>query len=113
LNFYRMTMTRIKYEHRELDVACTLGPAQRDGRGAQWQFLRDHHGLGTEPIPDGIRIWLRPQARALAESLARQEADCCGFLDLELASDGGRLRLDITSPVAEAAPTIAWLAGEP
>ena|ERR1035438_9450010 len=106
-------MASIKHEHRDLDVACTLGTAQRDGRRAQWQLLRDQGGLGTEPIPDGIRIWLRPQARALAESLVRQEADCCGFLDLELASDGGRLRLDITSPAAAAAPVIAWLAGAP
>ncbi|MGD0607269.1 MAG: hypothetical protein ABSA53_27265 [Streptosporangiaceae bacterium] len=106
-------MASIKYEHRDLDVACTLGATQRDGRQAQWHLLREQSGLGTEPIPDGIRIWLRPQARALAESLARQEADCCGFLDLELASDGGRLRLDITSPAAEAAPVIAWLAGMP
>jgi len=92
-------------------VTCTLGSAESRDRLSQWRLLQDESGLVSHLIPNGARIWLRPEARSLAEHLARQEADCCGFLDLELTADGNGLRLDITSPAAGAKPMIAWIAG--
>jgi hypothetical protein len=56
-------------------------------------------------------MWLRPDARKAAEDLARREAGCCGFLDLELALNDDRLRLDITSLAPDAAPVIAVITG--
>ena len=72
--------------------------------------LRRGHGLGADTIPGGARLWLRPTAWESARDLASREADCCGFLDLDLAGDADRVHLDVTSP-AEDAPLIAWLVG--
>jgi hypothetical protein len=58
-----------------------------------------------------MRLRLRPEVRAQVEGLIRREAACCSFLDLTLSSEDDHLLLDITSPVADAGPTIASLAG--
>jgi len=105
-------METTRHDHRHLDVACELQAAEAGARAEEWRRLRDDSGLGSEPIPGGVRLWLRPEARSTAEDLARREADCCGFLDLELATEADRLRLDITSPARDAAPVIACLAGD-
>ncbi|HET6875763.1 MAG TPA: hypothetical protein VFH70_13335 [Acidimicrobiales bacterium] len=104
-------MTTLRHEHRHLDVACELDNADAGDRVAEWARLRANHGLGAEPITGGIRLWLRPEGRGAAADLVGREAACCGFLDLELAADDDRLRLDITSPASEASPVIAFLAG--
>jgi hypothetical protein len=99
------------FPHRHLDVACELEAADAGTRTEEWQRLREEAGLGSDPIDGGTRLWLRPDAREAAEDLARREAACCGFLDLDVAVDGDRLHLDITSLAPEAAPVIAHLAG--
>ncbi len=104
-------MSTIRHHHRDLDVACRLGAADAAARAVQWQRLREGAGLGSEAIPGGARLWLRAEAAADAEALARQESGCCGFLDLELGLVDDRLRLDITSPAPDAGPVIACLAG--
>lgn len=104
-------MTTIRQEHRHLDVACELDHAEAGARAAEWEQLRADDGLGIEPMAGGARLWLRSSARETAEDLVRREAACCGFLDLELAEDGDRLRLELTSPAPEAAPVIACLVG--
>lgn len=104
-------MGNIRYWHRSLRVACELEAAEVGSRVVEWQRLREHAGLGSEPVPGGARLWLRPEAADVAADLARREAACCGFLDLELAVDGDRLRLDVTSPAPDVMPVIAWLIG--
>jgi hypothetical protein len=80
-------------------------------REAQWRQLRETAGLGSGQLAGGGRLRLRPEAAAEAEDLIRQESDCCGFLDFELASDGEWLRLDITSPVPEGEDVARLLLG--
>ena len=80
-------------------------------RAEEWERLRADYCLRAEPIPGGARLWLRREAGPVAEDLVGREADCCGFLDLHLTSDGRKLRLDLTSPASEAGPVIAELAG--
>ncbi len=104
-------MTFARYQHRDVDVACTLGAADASSRLLQWQLLRDEDGLGSEALPNGARIWFRPEAQARVDELAYREAECCGFLDLHIWLDGDRLTLDVTSPAEEAVPVIALLAG--
>ena len=104
-------MTNIRHEHRQLEVACTLEQAEAGARAEEWERLRSEYGLLAEEIPAGARLWLRVEARPAAEDLIRREAGCCGFLDLEVVEEGGRVRLDVTSPAAEARPVIACLAG--
>jgi hypothetical protein len=103
--------THIRYEHRHLDVACDLAAAELGARAGEWRELRDSAGLGAIRIDRGARLWLRPDAAAVAEDLARREAGCCGFLDIELGPDGDRLRLDITSPAPYGDEVAAVLAG--
>jgi hypothetical protein len=104
-------MTDVRYQHRTLDVACELeGPEARD-RLTEWERLRETAGLGAESIPGGARLWLRNEAVVAAEDLARREALCCGFLDIELVAVGDRWRLDVTSPVPEGSEVGAYLVG--
>jgi len=103
--------THVRYEHRHLDVACDLNAAELGARAAKWRQLRDSAGLGAARIDGGARLWLRREAAAAAGELARREAACCGFLDFELAPDGDRLRLDITSPAPHGGDVAASLAG--
>lgn len=105
-------MTNIHHEHRHLDVACELQTAEEmQARAAAWQRLREEDGLGSDSLPGGARLWLRPTAWDAAANLAQREAACCGFLDFDLVIEDTRVRLDITSPVPEAQPVIACLAG--
>ena len=102
----------ITYRHTSTDVACTLGIGGAATRMDEWRRLRDAAGLAVEDIPGGLRLWLDAGAGRLAADLARRESECCGFLDFHLASEGGRLRLDITSPVPEARSVICALVGD-
>ena len=104
-------MTYARYEHRHLTVACDLGDTDTKTRLGHWQALRDTHQLGAEAIPDGARLWLRADAASIAEDLVQEEAQCCGFLDFELATDGDRIRLDITSFAPQGAQIAAFLLG--
>jgi hypothetical protein len=104
-------MGKIRYEHRHLVVACTLEAAEAGERAAEWGRLRETYGLGAQPLPGGARLWLRPDAQAPADDLARREGACCGFLDLEVVLEGERLHLDVTSQAPDARPVIACIAG--
>ncbi|HUZ88438.1 MAG TPA: hypothetical protein VMU49_01270 [Candidatus Acidoferrales bacterium] len=104
-------MTHVRHEHRHLTVACDLDVADLKTRAAEWQVLRDSYGLSAEAIPGGTRLWLRADAESVAESLVQQEAQCCGFLDFEMTSQGERVRLDVTSLAPEGAQVAAFLAG--
>jgi hypothetical protein len=104
-------MDTLRYEHRHLDVTRELETAEAGARNAEWRRLRDESVVGVEAIPGGVRLWLRPAAAPTATDLARREGDCCGFLDLELASEGSRLRLDITSSAPGAGAVIDCLTG--
>jgi hypothetical protein len=106
-------MTDVRYQHRHLDVACELEGPEARARLAEWQRLRETHGLGAESIPGGARLWLRSDAVEAAGDLARREALCCGFLDIELVAVGDRWRLDIRSPVPEGSEVGALLVGIP
>lgn len=104
-------MTEVRHVHRHLEVACNLGGAESIARLARWQSLRDRSGLGAEPTVGGARLWLRAEVAPLVYELVEQEAECCGFLDFEVASEDDRVRLDVTSPVPEGVRVAALLAG--
>src|SRR5579864_7435826 len=104
-------MDSMRFEHRHLDVACSLDGGELGTRAREWRRLVDDHGLGTEPIPRGARVWLHEGAFDTAADLARREGDCCGFLDFEVARDGHRVRLDITSEAPLAGQVIEALTG--
>jgi hypothetical protein len=103
-------MDTVRYRHRDLDVACELEKTEVGNRVDEWRSLRER-ALGTESIPDGARLWLHADQWAAAEDLSRREAACCGFLDIELAAEGDRVRLDLTSEAATAGAIVACLVG--
>lgn len=104
-------MDLIRILHRDRVVACHLEPTIIADRLGAWRDLRARYGLGAEPLARGARIWLHPGGRVPAERLVREEAACCAFLDLELATDGERLRLDLTSPAPGGRTVAGALAG--
>lgn len=104
-------MEIVSISHSHLDVACSLDRAEAGSRVAEWKELLKDAGHRSELIPGGVRLWLFPRAATRAADLARREAACCGFLDFSLRSENDLLRLDVTSPVPEAAPTILWVTG--
>lgn len=104
-------MVYVRHVHRHVDVTCDLGGAESLSRITEWRSLQDRSGLGTEPLAGGTRLWLSADAAPLVYRLVAQEAQCCGFLDFEVATEGDRVRLDITSPVPEGAQVAALLVG--
>jgi len=101
----------ITYRHTSTDVVCTLGIGDGATRVDEWRRLRETAGLEVEDVAGGLRLWLDAGAGREAADLARRESECCLFLDFHLASDGGRLHLDVTSPLPEAGAVIRALIG--
>jgi adenine deaminase len=99
----------VRLRHRGLEVACALNEPAAAARLGAWAALCEE--AEAEPLPGGVRLWLRPELRATAIEVAEGEARCCPFLDFELAPEHGRLRLDITSPVAEAGAVLNAITG--
>ncbi|HSO96546.1 MAG TPA: hypothetical protein VLV81_10940 [Acidimicrobiia bacterium] len=92
-----------------MPVVCSLdavgGRAQLD----RWAALRTLH-QGTEPVPNGVRLWFAAAAADAVRAAAVTEAACCAFLRLSAVEDTGRVRLDITSEIPGARPVIDLLA---
>ncbi len=102
-------MSTVRFRHRDPRVTCALEEAAAAERLAAWRVLRD--GAEVEEVVDGVRLWLRSTLRDAALELTALEARCCPFLDFELATEGDRLRLDVTSPAPGAAPAVAAITG--
>jgi hypothetical protein len=90
-------------------IACTLDAAGAQSQLDEWGALRPHCRR-TEATVTGTSLWYEPEADAPLRAVAAKEADCCGFLRLEVRPDAGLVRLDITSDRAEARPVIELLA---
>lgn len=105
------TTGAITYRHTGTDIVCTLGTGGAAARMDEWLNLRETSGLDVEEIDGGLRLWLEPGAASAAADVARRESQCCGFLDFRLVAEGGRLRLDVTSPAPEAGVVIRALVG--
>jgi hypothetical protein len=98
-----------RYAHQELDGSCRLGEPEVATRAEEWGLVKDR-SVGSELIPGGVRVWLPPESGDMVRDLVRREAQCCGFLDIEVAMPDGRVRLDITSAAPAAAELIDFLA---
>jgi hypothetical protein len=81
-------------------VACSLGAVELEQRIAKIA------GVGAQSLidreVDGDRHLLRFHAgadtRGRLEEIVAAEAECCSFLDLALAEEGGELVLSIAAP---------------
>lgn len=81
-------------------VACSLGAAELELRRARWQALSDsalvEHGQRREGVRHVYRA--EPDVERELRELVALEAECCPFLDFEVAAGGDRLVLDISGP---------------
>jgi hypothetical protein len=99
----------VRYLHRSVEVSCSLDAPSAADRLAAWAALCEE--AEREDLADGVRVWLAPTLYRAAVELADRESRCCPFLDVELALEHGRLRLDITSPVRDAGPVVTSIIG--
>jgi hypothetical protein len=87
---------------KELPVVCSLGGGDLEQR------LAVIAELGAESLvdrrQDGGRHLLRfrsdARTRERLEGIVRAEHECCAFLDLSLADEGGHLVLSVAAPEA-------------
>ena len=97
-----------RHEHRHLDIVCDLNASAAASQAAEWADVKDQ-ATWIEPLPGGVRVWLPAQSAELARDLARREAQCCGFLDIEVIVDPDKVKIDITSAAPDAVHLIDFL----
>lgn len=101
----------MRIPHREVEVACDPANGEAARRLTAWQELRAVYGTGVEVVEGGVRLWLQPDGARDAVVLARAEASCCAFLDIEVAIEHDGVRIELTSPTPEGAAVARILAG--
>jgi hypothetical protein len=92
-------------------IACTLDAAGAERQRGEWAALRTWW-LRTEEVDGRARVWFGPEAEPALRAVAAKEAACCAFLRLEVEADAGLMRLELSSPEAEARPVIEALVRE-
>jgi cytosine/adenosine deaminase-related metal-dependent hydrolase len=92
-------------------VACTLDAPSAERQLGDWAAL-GRSWRRTEDVEDGARLWFDAGAEAALRAVAEREAACCRFLRLEVGTDAGLVRLDLTSPQPEGRPVIEALVRE-
>src|SRR5260370_852168 len=93
-------------------LACTLQGGTRAERERWLAKLKDR-AQAVDATPDGVIATFAAGSGLEAElrTLARAEAACCPFLDLEVRTRGGMIELAVSGP-SEARPIIdAMFAG--
>ena len=79
-------------------VACSLRPGDLEDRTGAWRELCTGRLLGREWVDGGwvLRLTAAPGVAAAARELARLEAECCPWMDVEV-TDGEVVTIRITS----------------
>jgi hypothetical protein len=93
-----------------LPIACSLPARESRDQIGEWQALA-RHNLATERVDGGYAVTFDPEVRSVVEDLARREAACCGFLDIDAAPTDDGIRLSMTSKDPDALPVIEMLIG--
>lgn len=85
---------------KELPIACSLDAAGLGDRVDRWRALADRALITAERTDEGAIQRYRNQAGVEAElrDLIALEAECCPFLDFELAERDGEVELAIAGP---------------
>jgi hypothetical protein len=85
---------------KDLPIACTLDAAAMGERGARWEALAERALTGRERGPGSATLRFRAVDGVGEElrELVRLEGECCAFLDMDVAADGGELVLSIAGP---------------
>ncbi len=91
-------------------IACSLSAQDAIGQAGEWSDLVGR-ASAVEALPDGARMQFPLHLAAVVADLTEREAECCGFLDLELRTTGGELVLEMRSASPDAWPVISALTG--
>lgn len=93
-----------------LPVSCSLGAQDAVGQASEWSDLLGR-ASAVEALPGGARMRFPLDMAAAVADLAEREAQCCGFLDIDLRTTDGELVLEMTSANPGAWPVISALTG--
>ena len=80
-------------------VACSLAPADLQGRRERWLRLSDRALVEKKPIEAGVRLRFQRLDGVEAElrELAALERDCCSFAIWTVTGDGAEVHLEVTA----------------
>ena len=95
-------------------IACSLGADALAERIAAWRALADGALLSRSAADGAVTAVYarRPGVERELRRLVAAEAECCGFLDLRLATGTDTVTLRASAP-PEAAGLLAAFAGDP
>lgn len=91
-------------------IACSLPARESRDQIGEWRALAER-ALSTEAVAGGYAVTFGLDAAQTVEDLARREAACCGFLDIQTHRTEREIRLLVRSDNAEALPVIELLVG--
>jgi hypothetical protein len=97
---------------REIPIACSLDAQGQAERAEGFKLLIERALVRREETVDGVMIELRdgPGVRQETQRLTEREHECCPFLDFNVESGEGSIRIAVSAP-PEARPVLDALFG--
>lgn len=93
-------------------IACSLPERESRDQIGEWRALSPHR-VTSERIDGGYAVTFDTEVAPVVEDLARREAACCAFLNIDAAHTERGVRLIMTSENPDALPVIEMLVGGP
>ena len=92
---------------RDLPLACSLNASDLGARQERWRAIGERALRDRAREGDGVRLTFAgsPGVAEELRELVRLEGECCAFLDMSLATEGGDAVLTIAGP-PDAAPIV-------
>jgi hypothetical protein len=91
-------------------IACSLPARESRDQIGEWRALVDHQKT-SQRVDGGYAVTYQSDVTLVVQDLARREAACCGFLDIDATPTEDGIRLVMTSENPEAMPVIDLLLG--
>lgn len=91
-------------------IACSLPARESRDQIGEWRAL-SVHPVTSERIEGGYAATFDAAVAPVVEDLARREAACCGFLNIDASLTERGVRLIMTSENPDALPVIEMLVG--
>lgn len=91
-------------------IACSLPARESRDQIGEWTALSAHR-VTSERIEGGYAVTFHTEVAPVVEDLARREAACCGFLNIDASHTDRGVRLIMTSENPDALPVIEMLVG--
>lgn len=91
-------------------IACSLPARESRDQIGEWQALIGHR-KAIERVEGGYAVTYHSDVTSVVQDLARREAACCGFLDIDAIPTQDGVRLVMTSQDPDAMPVIDLLIG--